>query len=44
MKNKTWRYWVVASIVLLLVGCGGGAKNKLMRKQVWIVQLWHVTV
>ena len=31
MKNKTWRYWVVASIVLLLVGCGGGA-NKLMRK------------
>ena len=31
MKNKTWRYWVVASIVLLLVGCGGGAKKQ-MRK------------
>lgn len=28
MKNKTWRYWVVASIVLLLVGCGGGAKKQ----------------
>ena len=28
MKNKTWRYWVVASIVLLLVGSGGGAKKQ----------------
>ena len=28
MKNKTWRYWVVASIVLLLVGCGAGAKKQ----------------
>ena len=28
MKNKTWRYWVVASIALLLVGCGGGAKKQ----------------
>lgn len=28
MKNKTWRYWVVASIVLLLVGCGGGTKKQ----------------
>ncbi len=28
MKNKTWKYWVVASIVLLLVGCGGGAKKQ----------------
>lgn len=28
MKNKTWRYWVVASIVLLLVGCGGGVKKQ----------------
>ena len=28
MTNKTWRYWVVASIVLLLVGCGGGAKKQ----------------
>lgn len=28
MKNKTWKYWVVASIALLLVGCGGGAKKQ----------------
>ena len=28
MKNKTWRYWVVSSVVLLLVGCGGGAKKQ----------------
>ena len=27
MKNKTWKYWVVASVALLLVGCGGGAKK-----------------
>lgn len=28
MKNKTWKYWVVASVALLLVGCGGGAKKQ----------------
>lgn len=28
MKNKTWKYWVVVSVALLLVGCGGGAKKQ----------------
>ncbi len=28
MKNKTWKYGVVVSVALLLVGCGGGAKKQ----------------
>lgn len=28
MKNKTWKYWVVASVALLLAGCGSGAKKQ----------------
>jgi len=28
MKNKTWKYWVVASAALLLAGCGSGAKKQ----------------
>lgn len=28
MKNKTWKFWVVASVALLLVGCSGGAKKQ----------------